>query len=114
MIPGGPQLKKPATLPIIDGRRGQVNSLMIPLPPAARPPGPNRAAYVRALADLLRNPALPPTARRNAALALAKLGSADPAHRAVLVDGLTDADLSVRATCRWAMGQMALPVADSM
>jgi glutamate dehydrogenase/leucine dehydrogenase len=77
-------------------------------------PGPNRAAFVRALADLLRNRALAPTARRNAALALAKLGSTDPSHRAVLLDGLADADLSVRATCRWAMGQMALPVPDGL
>jgi hypothetical protein len=38
----------------------------------------------------------------------------DPAHRAVLLEGLTDADVSVRATCRWAMGQMALPAPDAL
>jgi hypothetical protein len=42
-------------------------------------------------------------------LALAKLGSDDPAHRKVLLDGLADADQSVRAACRWALHQMAIP-----
>jgi hypothetical protein len=77
-------------------------------------PGPNRAEFTRALADLIRRRDLSPIARRNAALALAKLGSADPAHRAVLLDALGDADLSVRATCRWALAQMALPPADAL
>jgi hypothetical protein len=41
-------------------------------------------------------------------LALAKLGSGDPAHRAILLDALADPDLSVRAACRWALHQMAI------
>jgi len=77
-------------------------------------PGPNRAAFVRALAGLLGRRDLSPVARRNAALALAKLGSADPAHRAVLIEALGDDDLSVRATARWALAQMALPAPDGL
>jgi hypothetical protein len=71
-------------------------------------PGANRAEFVRALADLLRAPELSPIARRNAALALAKLGSADAGPCEALRDALADPDLSVRATCRWALDQMAI------
>jgi glutamate dehydrogenase/leucine dehydrogenase len=72
-------------------------------------PGLHRGDFVQALAGLIRQQALPPVVRRNAALTLAKLGSADPAHRAVLLDALADSDLSVRAACRWALHQMAIP-----
>jgi hypothetical protein len=71
-------------------------------------PGPNRAAFTRALAALIADRRRGPVVRRNAALALAKLGSADPEHRTVLLEALDDADLSVRATCRWALRQMAI------
>jgi glutamate dehydrogenase/leucine dehydrogenase len=74
-------------------------------------PGANRAEFVRALAGLLRARELSPIARRNAALALAKLGSADAGPCAALLDGLSDPDLSVRATCRWALDQMAIAAA---
>jgi hypothetical protein len=72
-------------------------------------PGPNRGEFVRALADLIRERHLSPVVRRNAALAMAKLGSADSRHRTMLLDALTDPDLSVRATCRWALDHMAIP-----
>jgi Glutamate/Leucine/Phenylalanine/Valine dehydrogenase len=71
-------------------------------------PGANRADFVRALAGLLCARELSPIVRRNAALALAKLGCADPGPCAALLDGLTDPDLSVRATSRWALDQMAV------
>jgi hypothetical protein len=74
-------------------------------------PGANRAEFVRALADLLRERELSPIVRRNAALALAKLGSADPGPCAALLDALSDPDHSVRATSRWALDQMAIPAA---
>jgi glutamate dehydrogenase/leucine dehydrogenase len=72
-------------------------------------PGANRADFVQALAALLRERELSPIVRRNAALALAKLGSADSGPGAALLDALSDPDLSVRATCRWALDQMAIP-----
>jgi glutamate dehydrogenase/leucine dehydrogenase len=75
-------------------------------------PGANRAEFVGALADLLRAPELSPIARRNAALALAKLGSADAGPCEALRDALTDPDLSVRATSRWALDQMAIAAVD--
>lgn len=75
-------------------------------------PGPDRAAFVQALAGLLSQRALSPVLRRNAALALAKLGSADPSHRDVLRAALADPDGSVRALARWALHQMALPAPD--
>jgi hypothetical protein len=76
-------------------------------------PGPDRAAFAQALAGLLRQRALGAAVRRNAALALAKLGSADPAHRAALTEATTDADGSVRALARWALHQMAIAAPDS-
>src|SRR5207253_9455840 len=72
-------------------------------------PGPGRAAFVRALADLLRKRSVAPVVRRNAAFALAKLGTAEPGHRTLLLDNLNDPDLSVRAACRWALHEMAIP-----
>jgi hypothetical protein len=72
-------------------------------------PGLHRVAFARALADLIARPALSAILRRNAALALAKLGSGDPEHRRLLQESLGDADLSVRAACRWALHQMAIP-----
>ncbi len=71
-------------------------------------PGPNRAAFARALIDLIADRQRSPVVRRNAALAVAKLGSADPGHRLVLLEALADANLSVRAACRWALHQMAI------
>jgi glutamate dehydrogenase/leucine dehydrogenase len=71
-------------------------------------PGLHRGAFVQALAALVAEPGLSPIVRRNAALALAKLGSGDPAHRTILHDALSDSDLSVRAACRWALHQMAI------
>jgi len=71
-------------------------------------PGPDRGEFVRALADCIRQRDLSPIVRRNAALAIAKLGSADPHHRTVLLEALADPDLSVRATCHWALDQMAI------
>jgi glutamate dehydrogenase/leucine dehydrogenase len=71
-------------------------------------PGPDRWAFVQALAGLLRQRQLSAVVRRNAALALAKLGSAEPAHRDALVEALSDADGSVRALSRWALHQMAI------
>jgi glutamate dehydrogenase/leucine dehydrogenase len=76
-------------------------------------PGPERAAFAQALVELIRNPNLSPVIRRNAALAIAKLGSPEPGHRAALLAALEDADLSVRAACRWALAQMAIPVPDA-
>lgn len=72
-------------------------------------PGLHRVAFVQALAALIADKSLSPIIRRNAALALAKLGSGDPEHRMVLQNVLTDSDLSVRASCRWALHQMAIP-----
>jgi hypothetical protein len=72
-------------------------------------PGPDRAEFVHALVQLIRNRVHPPVVRRNAALALARLGSPDPAHRGALLDALSDPDLSVRAACRWALDLMAIP-----
>jgi len=71
-------------------------------------PGLHRGAFVQALAVLVAGKTLSPIVRRNAALALAKLGSADPDHRTILHDALTDPDLSIRAACRWALHQMAI------
>lgn len=71
-------------------------------------PGSNRAAFAAALAHLIAEQQLSPLVRRNAALALAKLGSADSGPRGVLLHALQDPDLSVRATCRWALHQMAI------
>jgi glutamate dehydrogenase/leucine dehydrogenase len=76
-------------------------------------PGLHRGEFVQALAGLIGEPQLPAVVRRNAALALAKLGSADVDHRAILLDALGDPDLSVRATCRWALHQMAIPTSNS-
>jgi glutamate dehydrogenase/leucine dehydrogenase len=72
-------------------------------------PGPDRTAFVRALANLLKQRSLSVTVRRNAAFALAKLGTADPGHRALLMNMLDDPDLSVRAACRWALHEMGIP-----
>ncbi|HTU22486.1 MAG TPA: hypothetical protein VMG10_30890 [Gemmataceae bacterium] len=72
-------------------------------------PGLHRVAFVQALAQLIAEKSLSPIIRRNAALALAKLGSGDPQHRTILQDALADPDLSVRAACRWALHQMAIP-----
>lgn len=72
-------------------------------------PGLHRTAFVQALADLIEEQSLSPVIRRNAALALAKLGSGDPKHRTILLETLADPDLSVRAACRWALHQMAIP-----
>jgi glutamate dehydrogenase/leucine dehydrogenase len=77
-------------------------------------PGSNRAAFVRALANLIRDRHLAPSVRRNAALAVAKLGSADAGHRGVLLEAATDPDLSVRAACQWALHQMAVPSPDAL
>jgi hypothetical protein len=77
-------------------------------------PGPNRADFARALSDLVVNRDLSTVVRRNASLALAKLGSADSSHRTVLLETLTDADLSVRAACRWALYQMAVLTPDDL
>ncbi len=71
-------------------------------------PGLHRGAFVQALAALVQEQELSPIVRRNAALALGKLGSADPDHRTILLDALADADLSIRAACRWALHQMAI------
>jgi hypothetical protein len=73
-------------------------------------PGANRVEFVRALMELVRQGRQPAVVRRNAALAVAKLGSADPAHRTVLLEALGDPDLSVRAACRWALHQMAIAI----
>ncbi len=54
----------------------------------------------------------PPIIGRNAAFDLAKLGSGDPEHRKILLEGLSDRDLSVRAACRWTLHQMAIAVND--
>jgi len=75
-------------------------------------PGPDRSQFVHALVDLIRHREHSPVVRRNAALAIARLGSPDPAHRAALLDALADPDLSVRAACRWALDQMAIPSPD--
>jgi glutamate dehydrogenase/leucine dehydrogenase len=75
-------------------------------------PGPDRAAFVQALAGLLRDRKLSPVLRRNAALALAKLGSADPSHRDALAEALADPDASVGALARWALHQMAIAAPD--
>jgi hypothetical protein len=72
-------------------------------------PGPHRADFVRALVSLIQEQQGSPMVRRNAALAVAKLGSADPSHRAMLLAARTDPDLSSRAACHWALHQMAIP-----
>jgi glutamate dehydrogenase/leucine dehydrogenase len=72
-------------------------------------PGLHRVAFTQALARLISEKSLSPILRRNAALALAKLGSGDPHHRRILQDALADPDLSVRAACRWTLHQMAIP-----
>jgi glutamate dehydrogenase/leucine dehydrogenase len=71
-------------------------------------PGANRVEFAHALVALLQGPHSSAIVRRNAALALAKLGTADPDHRTVLLDALGDPDLSVRAACRWALYQMSI------
>jgi hypothetical protein len=76
-------------------------------------PGLHRVAFAAALANLIRERSLSPIIRRNAALALAKLGSGDPEHRTILQDALHDEDLSVRAACRWTLHQMAIPTTNS-
>jgi hypothetical protein len=76
-------------------------------------PGLHRTAFVQALAGLVEERSLSPVIRRNAALALAKLGSGDPGHRTILLDALADPDLSVRAACRWALHQMAILTSNS-
>ncbi|HKI37690.1 MAG TPA: hypothetical protein VKA46_37910 [Gemmataceae bacterium] len=76
-------------------------------------PGPDRAAFAQALAGLLRERKQSAVVRRNAALALAKIGSADPSHRDALVEALADADLSVCALSRWALHQMAIAAPDA-
>ena len=77
-------------------------------------PGPDRAAFVHALVDLIQARQLTLVVRRNAALALAKLGSADAGHRTVLLEALTDPDLSSRAACSWALHQMAIPTPSAL
>jgi hypothetical protein len=77
-------------------------------------PGPNRADFVHALVRLIRERQRSPVVQRNAALAVAKLGSADPGHRAVLLAARTDPDLSVRAACRWVLHQMAIPTPNTV
>jgi len=72
-------------------------------------PGLDRAAFVQALAGLVRERRLSPAVRRNAALALAKLGCPDAGHRGALREALADPDPSLRAVCRWALHQLALP-----
>src|SRR5205814_5375417 len=69
-------------------------------------PGPARGEFLQALAALLRDRRLPAAVRRNAALAMAKLGTADPRHRALLQGLAGDEDLSIAAACRWALFQM--------
>jgi glutamate dehydrogenase/leucine dehydrogenase len=76
-------------------------------------PGPDRADFVHALVHLLQNRELSPIVRRNAALAVAKLGSADPTHQSVLLAAASDPDLSVRAASRWALNQMAIAAPDT-
>lgn len=73
-------------------------------------PGLHRGAFAQALAGLIATKSLSPIIRRNAAFALAKLGSGDPEHRKVLLASLSDSDLSVRAACRWTLHQMAIAV----
>jgi glutamate dehydrogenase/leucine dehydrogenase len=75
-------------------------------------PGPDRAAFTEALAGLVRDRGRPAVVRRNAALSLAKLGTADPGHCAALREAAGDADPSVRALARWALHQMAMPLTD--
>jgi glutamate dehydrogenase/leucine dehydrogenase len=77
-------------------------------------PGPDRAAFVHALIDLIQARQLAPVVRRNAALAIAKLGSADAGHRTVLLAALTDPDLSSRAAYTWALHQMAIPTPSAL
>ena len=77
-------------------------------------PGPDRAVFVRALVDLIQARQLTPVVRRNAALAIAKLGSADAGHRTVLLEALTDPDLASRAACSWALHQMAIPTPSAL
>jgi glutamate dehydrogenase/leucine dehydrogenase len=72
-------------------------------------PGLDRSAFVQALAGLVRERRLSPAVRRNAALALAKLGCPDPGQHGALREALADPDPSVRAVCRWALHQLALP-----
>ena len=72
-------------------------------------PGANRSprsSRPSSISSRTRRPPLAP--RRNAALAVAKLGSSYPRHHTALLDALTDSDASVRATCRWALYQMAV------
>lgn len=76
-------------------------------------PGLHRVAFAQALARLIAAKSLSPIIRRNAAFALAKLGSGDPEHRRILQEGLCDSDLSVRAACRWTLHQMAISVNDA-
>src|SRR5690348_4209453 len=73
-------------------------------------PGLHRVAFAQALAALIAAKSLSPVIRRNAAFALAKLGSGDPEHRKILQEGLSDPNLSVRAACRWTLHQMAISV----
>jgi glutamate dehydrogenase/leucine dehydrogenase len=77
-------------------------------------PGPHRADFVRALVGLIQEQQRSPVVRRNAALAVAKLGSADPSHRAMLLEARTDPDLSSRAACHWALHQMAIPTPNAL
>jgi glutamate dehydrogenase/leucine dehydrogenase len=77
-------------------------------------PGPNRTAFVQALVDLIRKQQHAPVVQRNAALAVAKLGSADPGHRAVILAALTAPDLSVRACCHWVLHQMAIATPNAL
>jgi glutamate dehydrogenase/leucine dehydrogenase len=76
-------------------------------------PGPGRARFAAALIDLLQDGARSPILRRNAALALARLGSADSRHRAALLNARRDPDPSVRAACRWALYQMAIALPET-
>jgi glutamate dehydrogenase/leucine dehydrogenase len=77
-------------------------------------PGTDRIEFVAALTRLVQDSQLSPVLRRNAALALAKLGTADPAHTASLRAALEDPDLSVRATCRWALYQMGIALPETV
>jgi hypothetical protein len=71
-------------------------------------PGPRRPEFISALVHLLEQPTLSPILRRNAAFAIAKLGSVESHDRAVLKKMLHNPDASVRAASHWALSQMGL------
>lgn len=75
-------------------------------------PGPDRAEFAEALAALVKDAERPAAVRRNAAHALAKIGSSSPRHARTLVAACGDPDASVRAACRRALGQLAMDPAE--